>query len=134
MTSIHIGLSRVIMSTAGKAYIFGVFLVCILSNLDWIRKDPEHLSVFSPNTGKYGPEKLRIRALFTQWDFSEKMQIGWRVCFNMMIYLSWVLAMKMYTRRYICKLLGMQTLWISLDVLINARTLKLNRSNKMSHW
>ena len=26
-----------------------------------------YLSVFSPNTGKYGPEKLRIRTLFTQW-------------------------------------------------------------------
>ena len=25
-----------------------------------------HLSVFSPNAGKYGPEKLRIRTLFTQ--------------------------------------------------------------------
>ena len=25
-----------------------------------------YLSVFSPNAGKYGPEKLRIRILFTQ--------------------------------------------------------------------
>ena len=25
-----------------------------------------YLSVFSPNAGKYGPEKLRIRARFTQ--------------------------------------------------------------------
>ena len=28
---------------------------------------PSNLSVFSPNAGKYGPEKLRIRTLFTQW-------------------------------------------------------------------
>ena len=28
------------------------------------------LSVFSPNAGKYGPEKLRIRTLFTQCVFS----------------------------------------------------------------
>ena len=26
----------------------------------------EYLSAFSPNAGKYGPEKLRIRILFTQ--------------------------------------------------------------------
>ena len=26
-----------------------------------------YLSVFSPNAGKYGPEKLRIRTLFSQW-------------------------------------------------------------------
>ena len=25
-------------------------------------------TVFSPNAGKYGPEKLRTRTLFTQWD------------------------------------------------------------------
>ena len=27
-------------------------------------------SVFIPNAGKYGPEKLRIGTLFTQWEFS----------------------------------------------------------------
>ena len=27
----------------------------------------ENLPVFSPNAGKYGPEKHRIRTLFTQW-------------------------------------------------------------------
>ena len=26
-----------------------------------------YLSVFSPNTGKYGPEKLQIRTIFTLW-------------------------------------------------------------------
>ena len=34
---------------------------------DWIWKDTPYLSVFSPNEGKYGPEKLQIRTLFTQW-------------------------------------------------------------------
>ena len=34
---------------------------------DWIQRDTEYLSGFSPNAGKYGPEKLRIRTLFTQW-------------------------------------------------------------------
>ena len=27
----------------------------------------QYLSVISPNAGKYGPEKLPIRTLFTQW-------------------------------------------------------------------
>ena len=31
-----------------------------------IRTDTPYLSVFSPNAGKYGPEKLRIWTLFTQ--------------------------------------------------------------------
>ena len=33
-----------------------------------------YLSVFSPNAGKYGQEKLRIRILFTQW------LIHWQEC------------------------------------------------------
>ena len=33
------------------------FLVRIFLHLDWIRRDTEYLSVLSPNTGKYGPEK-----------------------------------------------------------------------------
>ena len=33
------------------------FLAYIFPHSDWIRRDTEHLSVFSPNTGKYGPEK-----------------------------------------------------------------------------
>ena len=36
--------------------LFGVILVCIFPNLDWIRKDTKYLSVFSPIAGKYGPE------------------------------------------------------------------------------
>ena len=45
----------------------GVFLTHIFPHSDWIRKDTEYLSVFSLNTRKYGPEKLRIRTLSTQW-------------------------------------------------------------------
>ena len=33
------------------------FLVCIFPHSDWIRRDTPYLSVFCPNTGKYGPEK-----------------------------------------------------------------------------
>ena len=39
----------------------------IFPHLDWIRRDTEYLSVFSPNAGKYGPEKLRILTRFTYW-------------------------------------------------------------------
>ena len=47
--------------------IFRGFLVRIFSHSSWIRRDTEYLSVFSPNVEKYGPEKLRILTLFTQW-------------------------------------------------------------------
>ena len=41
-------------------------LVRIFPHSDWIWKDAPYLSVFSPNAGKFGLEKLRIRTLFTQ--------------------------------------------------------------------
>ena len=52
--------------TTWKASVFGAILVLIFPNLDWVRRDTEYLSVFSPNAGKYGPEWLQIRTLFTQ--------------------------------------------------------------------
>ena len=33
------------------------FLVRIFPHSEWIRRDTSYLSVFSPNAGKYGPEK-----------------------------------------------------------------------------
>ena len=51
--------------------IFGIFLLRIFLHSDWIQSDTEYLSVFSPNTGKYGPEKLRIRTLFTQYSLCD---------------------------------------------------------------
>ena len=50
--------------TAWKVSIFRV--MTIFSHSDWTRRDTPYLSVFSPNAGKYGPEQLRIQALFTQ--------------------------------------------------------------------
>ena len=44
-----------------------IFLVRIFPHSEWIGRDREYLSVFSPNAGKYGPENLQIRTLFTQW-------------------------------------------------------------------
>ena len=44
--------------TAWKVSVFGVFVVHIFRIF--------LLSVFGPNAGKYGPEKLQIRTIFTQ--------------------------------------------------------------------
>ena len=51
-----------------KVSVFRVFLVRIFLDSDWIRRDAEYFSIFSPNTGKYGPKKLQIRTLFTRWN------------------------------------------------------------------
>ena len=48
------------MNTTWKVSVFGIILVLIFPHSDWIRRNTEYLSVFSPNAGKYGPEKLRI--------------------------------------------------------------------------
>ena len=53
-------------NTAWKVSVFGGFLVRIFPHWDWIRRNTEYLPVFRPNAGKHGPEKLRIRTLFTQ--------------------------------------------------------------------
>ena len=61
------------LSTAWKVPAFGDFLVRIFPHSDWIRKDTPYLSVFSPNAGKYGPEKLQIWIFFTQIQWKEKI-------------------------------------------------------------
>ena len=43
-----------ILNTAWKVSVFGVILVRIFPHSDWIK----YLSVFNPNAGKCGPEKL----------------------------------------------------------------------------
>ena len=53
--------------TVSKLSVFGDFLVHIFSHLNWIWRFTLQISVISPNTKKYGPEKLRIRAVPTQW-------------------------------------------------------------------
>ena len=35
-------------STAWKVFVFGIIAVHIFLHLDWIRRDTEHLSIFSP--------------------------------------------------------------------------------------
>ena len=41
-----------------------VFLVSIFPHLDWERRDTPFLSVFSPNAGKYEPEKTPYLDIF----------------------------------------------------------------------
>ena len=49
---------------------------------DWIQRYTQYLSVFSPNTEKYGPEKLRIRTLFTQYGLCIIIGFGKKQCLN----------------------------------------------------
>ena len=56
--------------------IFNVFLIRVFLHLDWIRRDTLYLSVFSSNAEKYGPEKLQILTLFTQWKLVSKEPNG----------------------------------------------------------
>ena len=53
-------------STAWKGSIFGVSVVRIFPQSNWIWRDTPYISVFSPIARKYVPEKLRIRKLSTQ--------------------------------------------------------------------
>ena len=55
------------------------FLVRIFPHLDWIWRDTEYLSVFSPTSGKYGPQKtphldtfhaVSLFAIFLKFIFS----------------------------------------------------------------
>ena len=55
------------LNTARKVSVFEVFLVRIFPRSDRIQRDTEYLFVFSPNTGKYRPGKLRIRTRFPQY-------------------------------------------------------------------
>ena len=59
-------------NTAWKMSVFGVFLFYIFPHSEWIPRDTPYLSVFNPNAKKYGPEKLRIRTLFTQSSVSDR--------------------------------------------------------------
>ena len=47
--------NRVLVFTAWKVTVFGVFLVCSFSYLEWIWRDTPYHSAFSPNAGKSWP-------------------------------------------------------------------------------
>ena len=68
------------MPTAWKVFKYGVFLVHIFLYSGWIQRDTEYLSVFSPNTGIYGPEKTPYLDTFHTMGISHRSQIEnfWR--------------------------------------------------------
>ena len=45
------------------------FQVHIISHSDWIRRDTQYRPVFSPNAGKYGPEKIQYLDTFRTVNF-----------------------------------------------------------------
>ena len=59
-------LSRTLTSTVWKMCKYGVFLVCIFPYSHRIREFTTWISVFSPNTGKYGPEKNSVFGHFSR--------------------------------------------------------------------
>ena len=55
-----------ILTLRKKVPVFGVFLARIFPHSDWIRIFTLKMSISNRNAGKYGPEKFRLRARFTQ--------------------------------------------------------------------
>ena len=47
--------------TVWEVSVLGVFLVRIFLHSDCMRRDTEYISLFSPNAGKFDPEKLQKR-------------------------------------------------------------------------
>ena len=66
---IFITFLRNCIAIAKKVSVFWVFLDRIFPHLDWMQnlQISIQISIFMPNVGKYGPEKLQIRTFFTQW-------------------------------------------------------------------
>ena len=52
----HFHATRKVVTLREKNSRFGVIQVHIFHHSDWIRRDTQYLSVFSPNAGKYEPE------------------------------------------------------------------------------
>ena len=61
-------------------FLTGSYIHLCLHNILTLLK--KYLSVFSPNTGKYGPKQLRIRALFKQRNSFEISQISLEIAAN----------------------------------------------------
>ena len=64
------------------------FFWSVFSHIRTERTDTSYLSVFSPNVGKYGPEKLRIWTNFTQW---KVLGLPYWISIGFTMYLDWTL-------------------------------------------
>ena len=56
---------------------YGVFSGPYFPYSDWIRKDTQYLSVFSPNAGKYGPEKTPYLGTFHAVRYSQDLPFSY---------------------------------------------------------
>ena len=65
---------NILVELAGEVTYWFKFY-CVKKVSIWSYSGP-YLSVFSPNSAKYEPEKLRIRTLFTQCFYPEKRNIS----------------------------------------------------------
>ena len=77
------------------------FMVPIFSHSDWIWRDAECLFIFSPNAGKYRPEKLRIRTLFTQCQtliYNLKLKTNFNRSYSLVV-LVWI-HLFIFLRKY----------------------------------
>ena len=87
--------------TSWKVSVFGIFLVRISPHSDLIRRDTPFLSVLSRNAGKYRPEKLRIRTLFTQCQtliYNLKLKTNFNRCYSLVV-LVWI-HLFIFLRKY----------------------------------
>ena len=73
MNMIVIVISNSLITNTAKKYLYSELFWSVFSHSDWIRRDREYLSVFSPNAGKYGlnnseyghfSQSVNIRMLF----------------------------------------------------------------------
>ena len=76
---------------------YGVFSDPYFPHSDWIRRDTSYLSVFSPNAGKYGPEKTPYLDTFhavVRFDILQDVYITSGEIFEIYIVTDKVLRMK----------------------------------------
>ena len=80
-----------------------------------------YFSVFSPNAGKYGPEKLRIRALFTL--VIAKMVILHLLTILLSLHMKCLFSQKMFTTRkkkhFICSFSPLHATGLSLSLSLS---------------
>ena len=72
-------------ATVWKLSQYGVFSGSYFPYSYWIRRFIEQISVFSPNTEKYGHTVLRIWTLFTQWASSVRNLLSKKCFWNLVL-------------------------------------------------
>ena len=70
------------------------FLVRIFPHSDWIRRDTPYLSVFSPNVGKYGPEKTPYLDTFYAVGKRSLISLNWNKWMKNLFICRWKKTIK----------------------------------------